>query len=76
MGGIAPMVITTDSKRAGATEQLAAFTRLLGVPLLVASHPETVIGKLCRITIASFTRSLAVKRVTARLKLSSAILAV
>jgi flagellar biosynthesis protein FlhF len=39
MRGTAPLVITTDGKRAGATEHLAAFTRLLGVPLLVASHP-------------------------------------
>jgi flagellar biosynthesis protein FlhF len=39
IGDIVPMVITTDGKRAGATEQLAAFTRLLGVPLLVASVP-------------------------------------
>jgi flagellar biosynthesis protein FlhF len=38
MSGIAPMVITTDGRRAGATEQLAAFTRLLSVPLLVASN--------------------------------------
>ena len=42
MSGAAPMVITTDCKRAGATEQLAAFTRLLGVPLLVASHPVSL----------------------------------
>ncbi len=42
MGGAAPLVITTDGKRAGATEQLAAFTRLLGVPLLVASHPVSL----------------------------------
>jgi flagellar biosynthesis protein FlhF len=42
MGGGAPMVITTDGKRAGATEQLVAFTRLLGVPLLVASHPASL----------------------------------
>jgi flagellar biosynthesis protein FlhF len=42
MNGTMPMVITTDGKRAGATEQLAAFTRLLGVPLLVASHPVSL----------------------------------
>jgi flagellar biosynthesis protein FlhF len=42
MAGTMPMVITTDGKRAGATEQLAAFTRLLGVPLLVASHPVSL----------------------------------
>jgi flagellar biosynthesis protein FlhF len=39
MTGAAPIVITTDAKRAGATEQLAAFTRILGVPLLFAKHP-------------------------------------
>lgn len=38
MSGIVPMVITTDGRRAGAIEQLAAFTRLLSVPLLVASN--------------------------------------
>lgn len=39
MAGIPPMVITADGKRAGAIEQLAAFTRLLGINLIVASHP-------------------------------------
>jgi flagellar biosynthesis protein FlhF len=39
MSGTLPMVITTDGKRAGAVEQLAAFTRVLGLPLLVATHP-------------------------------------
>ena len=48
MSGIAPVVITTDGKRAGATEQLAAFTRLLGVPLLVASHPVSLARALAR----------------------------
>lgn len=38
MGGGAPCVITTDGLRAGATEQLASFTRVLGVPLLAASN--------------------------------------
>jgi flagellar biosynthesis protein FlhF len=42
MNGRTPLVITTDGKRAGATEQLAAFTRLLGVPLLVANHPVSL----------------------------------
>jgi flagellar biosynthesis protein FlhF len=42
MAGIAPMVITADGRRAGATEQLAAFTRLLGINLTVASHPVTL----------------------------------
>ncbi len=42
MAGVAPMVITADGKRAGATEQLAAFTRLLGINLIVACHPVTL----------------------------------
>jgi flagellar biosynthesis protein FlhF len=42
LAGVAPMVITADGKRAGATEQLAAFTRLLGVNLIVACHPVTL----------------------------------
>jgi flagellar biosynthesis protein FlhF len=42
MSGVAPMVITTDGKRAGGAEQLAAFTRLLSVPLLVASNPTSL----------------------------------
>jgi flagellar biosynthesis protein FlhF len=42
MAGIGPMVLTADGRRAGATEQLAAFTRLLGINLTVASHPVTL----------------------------------
>lgn len=42
MQGVSPMVVTTDGQRAGATEQLAAFTRLLRVNLVVASHPVTL----------------------------------
>jgi flagellar biosynthesis protein FlhF len=37
--GHSPMVITTDGDRAGATEQLAAFTRILGLNLMVADNP-------------------------------------
>jgi flagellar biosynthesis protein FlhF len=48
MTGIAPMVITADGKRAGATEQLAAYTRLLGVSLIVACHPVTLCRALAR----------------------------
>jgi len=40
--GAVPMVVTADARRAGATEQLAAFTRLLGLKLVVASHPTTL----------------------------------
>jgi flagellar biosynthesis protein FlhF len=42
MGGTMPLVITADGRRAGAIEQLAAFTRLLGLDLVVASHPVTL----------------------------------
>ncbi|HEY0420878.1 MAG TPA: GTP-binding protein, partial [Acetobacteraceae bacterium] len=48
MGGVAPMVITADGQRAGATEQLAAFTRLLGLNLLVASNPVSLARALAR----------------------------
>jgi flagellar biosynthesis protein FlhF len=37
MRGAAPLVVTADGERAGAVEQLAAFTRLLGVTLAAAS---------------------------------------
>ncbi len=39
LGGAPPLVITADGKRAGAPEQLAAFTRLLGLSLIVADTP-------------------------------------
>lgn len=42
MAGVAPMVVSADTRRAGATEQLAAFTRLLGLRLVVAGHPLTL----------------------------------
>lgn len=48
MAEATPMVITADGRRAGATEQLAAFTRLLGVNLIVASHPVTLGRALAR----------------------------
>ena len=48
MAGITPMVMTADGKRAGATEQLAAFTRLLGLTLVVANHPVTLARALTR----------------------------
>ena len=48
MAGIKPLVITADGQRAGATEQLAAFTKLLGTDLIVASHPVTVGRALTR----------------------------
>jgi flagellar biosynthesis protein FlhF len=48
LAGYAPLVVTADGKRAGATEQLAAFTRLLGLQLVVAHHPVTVARALAR----------------------------
>lgn len=48
MGGMAPLVITADGKRAGATEQLAAFTRLLGLTLIVAHQPAQLSKALAR----------------------------
>jgi flagellar biosynthesis protein FlhF len=37
--GDSPMIITTDGDRAGATEQLGAFTRILNLNLVVAENP-------------------------------------
>lgn len=48
MGGVQPIVITADGRRAGAAEQLAAYTRLLGIDLIVASHPTTLSRALAR----------------------------
>lgn len=48
LAGHAPLVITADGKRAGATEQLAAFTRLLGLQLVVAHNPLTAARALTR----------------------------
>ena len=42
LAGQAPLMIAADGKRSGATEQLAAFTRLLGLQLVVAHTPVTV----------------------------------
>ncbi len=42
MAGLAPLVITTDGARAGAVEQLATYTRLLGLTLAVAPGPGTL----------------------------------
>jgi flagellar biosynthesis protein FlhF len=38
LGGVRPLVLTADTSRAGGVEQLAAFTRLLGLHLLPATH--------------------------------------
>jgi flagellar biosynthesis protein FlhF len=48
LGGTKPFIITADGKRAGAAEQLAAFTRLLGLDLVVASEPVALARALAR----------------------------
>jgi len=48
MAGMAPLVITADGKRAGATQELAAFPRLLGISLVVASLAVTLGRALAR----------------------------
>jgi flagellar biosynthesis protein FlhF len=42
------MVITADGRRAGAAEELAAYTRLLGIGLVVASTPATLARALAQ----------------------------
>ncbi len=48
MEGYRPMVITADEQRAGAVEQLAAFTRLLGLTLIAAGRPDMLARALGR----------------------------
>ena len=40
LGGRAPLVISADDRRAGAIEQLASMTRLLGLTMIVANDAE------------------------------------
>jgi flagellar biosynthesis protein FlhF len=42
LAGLSPLVITADGRRAGAAEELAAYTRLLGISLIAASTPRTL----------------------------------
>ena len=42
MAGATPLVISADGRKAGATEQLAAMTRLLGLTMIVADEPRTL----------------------------------
>lgn len=46
LAGATPRVIAGDGRRAGAVEQLAAFTRLLGIDLIAAPHPATILRAL------------------------------
>ncbi len=48
MEGHRPLVITADEQRAGAIEQLAAFTRLLGLTLIAAGRPDMLARALGR----------------------------
>ena len=48
MAGQSPMVITSDAQRAGATEQLLAFTRVLNISLIVADQPRLLARALAR----------------------------
>jgi flagellar biosynthesis protein FlhF len=48
MAGVRPLVIAADGCRAGAIEQLAAFTGLLGLTMVVAANPLMVSRALTR----------------------------
>ncbi len=48
MGGALPLVVSADGRRAGATEQLAALTRLLGLDLAIAAHPVALARVVAR----------------------------
>ena len=50
LSGQTAMVITCDGRRAGAAEQLAAFTRLLGFTLIVADTPRQLARAVARRT--------------------------
>jgi flagellar biosynthesis protein FlhF len=42
LAGTPPLLVTTDAKRAGAAEQLAAFARILGLTVAVAQTPAAL----------------------------------
>ncbi|GAN90876.1 flagellar GTP-binding protein FlhF [Gluconobacter frateurii M-2] len=46
--GISPVVMTTDTERSGALEQLAACTRILGLDLIAVENSE-MLENLCRV---------------------------
>ncbi|MBK1658858.1 flagellar biosynthesis protein FlhF [Paracraurococcus ruber] len=48
IAGTTPLVVTTDGTRAGATEQMAAFTRVLGLALAVAPQPPALLKAVAR----------------------------
>lgn len=49
-------VITTDSVRAGATEQLKAFTKILNAPLVTVSTPAELVSAVSKAQEKGFTR--------------------
>jgi flagellar biosynthesis protein FlhF len=46
--GQKPMVVAADGNKAGATEQLLAFTRLLGLPMTIAGDPPMLARALAQ----------------------------
>ena len=48
LAGTHPLVVTADGRRAGGAEELAAYTRLLGLTLLAASTPATLTRALAQ----------------------------
>jgi flagellar biosynthesis protein FlhF len=48
LAGTPPLLVTADGRRAGATEQIAAFARVLSLPLAVAATPGALAKALSR----------------------------
>ncbi|WP_372617906.1 GTP-binding protein [Falsiroseomonas sp.] len=48
LAGTPPLLVTADGRRAGAAEQLAAFARVLDLPLAIASSPGSLAKALAR----------------------------
>lgn len=55
LAGVTPMIIAADGGKAGATEQLAAFTRLLGIDLTIADNPVALAQALTKRSIGAPT---------------------
>ena len=53
LAGTRPLVITADGRRAGGAEELAAYTRLLGLTLLAASTPATLTRALAEAPVGT-----------------------
>ena len=48
LGGTPPLLVSADGRRAGAAEQLAAFARVLSLPLAVANSPGALTKAIAR----------------------------